>query len=168
MFRALVVGPGGPCDPFFDPWDCPTGPCDPFLDPFCGGCDDPFDPSCGGGFFPGGGGGGGGRIERPRPFPWPSIPVGFFSDLPSPDPHWPISWCDCELTGPREPLLTICLYQCECTDSIHDATVAFPMGGLLGLKNMCGAMLSCPKRVFAIRANLFGNFGVYGAYACEL
>lgn len=65
---------------------CPPIPCDPFIDPFCiGGCDPTVNPFCGigGGPIFGGGGGGGGRIERPRPFPWPSVPPGFFA-LPFP------------------------------------------------------------------------------------
>lgn len=55
------------------------GGCDPILDPLCGICD-PTDPFCEGG---GGGGGGGGRNnpENPRPFPWPTLTLGFFNSL---------------------------------------------------------------------------------------
>jgi RHS repeat-associated protein len=71
-----------PMGAFTYPWD-PFG-CDPFFDPFCdiGRCS---DGRCGGGpiflfpiFFGGGGGGGG---ERPRPFPWSLLPLGFFNAL---------------------------------------------------------------------------------------
>lgn len=60
--------------------------CDPDEDPFCP-CDI-FPLGCipiggGGGFS--GGGGGGGSPERPRPFPWPYLPLGFFSSLNSAD-----------------------------------------------------------------------------------
>jgi RHS repeat-associated protein len=36
------------------------------------------------------------------------------NDPPSPDPHWPIHWCECELAGPRMPVFGWCMYQCEC------------------------------------------------------
>jgi len=59
---------GDDCDPLFDPF------CDPcFLNPLL--CFPPPPPPGGGG----GGGGGGG--ERPRTFPWPLLPQGFFADL---------------------------------------------------------------------------------------
>jgi RHS repeat-associated protein len=64
-------------------------------DPFCGDpCFwDPFfcDP------FPGGGGGfiGGGGGERPRPFPWPTLPLFFFGESGQDD-------CHCE----KKPTLT--------------------------------------------------------------
>jgi hypothetical protein len=52
------------------------------MDPLCfGGCDPFVDPSCGTG---GGGGSGfapGTTPEKPRPFPWPQLPIGFFSAL---------------------------------------------------------------------------------------
>jgi RHS repeat-associated protein len=72
---------GQPCDPFVDPTCGGGGPgCDP-EDPFCSPCDFglcyPFGPF---------------RIninsliasaERPRPFPWPLLPPGFFGALTS-------------------------------------------------------------------------------------
>jgi hypothetical protein len=51
------------------------------IDPFCDPCS--FDPLfCGVGGGSGGfvGGGGGGGQAKPRPFPWPLLPPGFFND----------------------------------------------------------------------------------------
>lgn len=75
-----------------------TDPTGAFLVPFIGGggggegggCDPFFDPFCG---FGGGGfifiGGGGGRVEIPRPFPWPLLPLGFFAALEERPPLLP-------------------------------------------------------------------------------
>ena len=74
------------------------GGCDPF-DPFCDPCLlDPF--LCFPGVFPiiGGGGGGGGFVgnnpEQPRPFPWGSLPIGFFPADPQPE-----IICECNHTS---------------------------------------------------------------------
>jgi RHS repeat-associated protein len=76
-----------------------------------------------------------------------------------------VSWCHCELAGPREPIGSLCLYHCQCEDGHADATVLMPMDGLLGLKKMCGAILSCPSEVFAVRLEIWGHLALYGAYA---
>jgi hypothetical protein len=66
---------------FPDPGGGGGGGCDPD-DPFCDPCENDPDlcyPSGGGGFI--GGGGGGGTPEKPRPFPWPLLPPGFFGAI---------------------------------------------------------------------------------------
>jgi len=82
-----------------------------------------------------------------------------------------VFFCHCELAGPREPLLGgLCLYNCDCDDGHVTRTVLFPMGGELGLKNMCGAKLSCPSEVLAVKITypyLGFNFSVYGAYLAK-
>ena len=65
--------------------------------------------------------------------------------------------CFCELAGPLQPTLDECLYNCTCNDDIFvTRTVLFRFGGPNGLKNRCGAKLSCPKTVRARKRTLFG------------
>jgi RHS repeat-associated protein len=83
----------------------------------------------------------------------------------SPDPFWPLSWCECELAGPKMPIHGFCLYHCECDNGKFDTTAVLPMEGLLGLKNMCGAQLGCPSRVLATRISFGWGFGVMAPYS---
>jgi RHS repeat-associated protein len=73
---------GGPwCDPS-DPFCTGGGNDCPPEDPLCDTCY--LDPWLCSPFLPDEPGGGGGRPERPRPFPWLLLPLGFFSNLQNP------------------------------------------------------------------------------------
>jgi len=112
-------GSTGGCNPLIDP-ECPT-PCDPITDPLCiGGCDPTIDPLCGTGGGSGGGGGvlstGGGNPENVRPFPWPLLPLGFFSPL---SPVWP------------RPVWKIVILCSECCDTQVAHTFVMERAALL-------------------------------------
>jgi RHS repeat-associated protein len=85
--------------------------CDPFTDPLCF----PFPP-------PGGGlGGGGGNPEKPRSFPWPLLPPGFFSALEGGGGIVLVAGeANCECTSrssrPKAPSFFsfACFYSCIC------------------------------------------------------
>jgi RHS repeat-associated protein len=84
------------------------------------------------------------------------------NDKPSPDPFWPLSWGICELAGPRMPIAGWCMYSCDWEGTAipkGEATTLLPMDGLLGLKSMCGAKLSCPSKVAAVKLSLGYGFG---------
>jgi RHS repeat-associated protein len=118
------TGAWSTCDP-----DClggGDGGCDPD-DPLCGPCEGDPELCYPGGYYPGGGGGGGGggTPEKPRPFPWPLLPPGFFGALEngggsahSPSPFHDLETC---LLG-CDAILSAGLW--ECADLLEEPILA--------------------------------------------